>query len=294
MDEHADWRAARRGRRWLGRTYNVHSGPANMRLGLCLAALSGVGTFAGSAAFAVVTVLGGAGIGFLLDGAFTTAWRRRRTRRLAATRAPWLLDGYWSSSGESRFSNFVAPWPFARLLRFVLIASVPLLMIVAAYAQSGWGLVLAAASAATALTMSWRGFANVRVEYRKFPYRVGECVAFGFSFKKRFGAPALFDRATFTLQCVEETPRWGGLRAPRVRRLFATSIEKHEELPPSPFQLELEFDVPADARGADFLGPPSVYWELSVEGEGPGFRYDEEFLVPIYAADASAAGPVTP
>jgi hypothetical protein len=226
----------------------------------------------------------------------SAAWRTRRRRRARqaalGSGAPWERHGYWSRGGEARYQKLDPPGHGRTLRTWLLgstLAGVFASAVLAWRAPSvvGWTLASAAVSGVVCLGLSWRGFVDARVTYHGFPYRVGGPIRLDFSFARH--ANLAFDHLAFTLQCVVETPRLGGLVRPDIRRVFAQTIQRGDDLPAGSFDIDLVFDVPADAPGADPLATPAVYWELAVLGEGPGFRYEDVFLVPIYARPADGA-----
>lgn len=202
----------------------------------------------------------------------------RQSQPLSALGDPGL-DGRW------QLVRLEAPGRFTPSLRAMLGVSIA--AAVAANWTDGeaasWALASAAVSSAAWFLLRWRAVAHVRLDYREFSFRPGGRVALAFRMRKPFGAPAEFERLSFTMQCVTETRRCGGLLRPHVRRIHAVRLDRDGELPPTPFTQELEFDVPADAPVTDLFGDPVVYWELAVLGEGPGFRWEQEFLLPVRA-----------
>jgi hypothetical protein len=151
--------------------------------------------------------------------------------------------------------------------------------------SAGWTFLSSLFAWAIALLLSWRGYAGAYVVYREDPYRVGAPVRMGWQFRREAKGAAAFEHVEFTLQCVVETPRLGGLVRPDVRRVFASSVLRGDDYAAGAFDVDLVFDVPGDAPGSDLVGTPVVYWELAVEAEGPSCRYEDVFLVPILAAE---------
>jgi hypothetical protein len=206
----------------------------------------------------------------------------------AACAAPWDHDGYESRSGEARSRRLCARVPYARPLAAGLVvwaATLPDLPF-ASDLPTQWIVALVLASVAVACALYFRGVAHGHVAYGRFPFRVGERVSLAFHFDKPRGPPLVFDRLALTLQCVRERRRLRGLWPPEARRVLAETVVRHDESPPSPFTIPVTFDVPADAPGTDFGVDAPTYWELAVEGEVAGLRYEDVFLVPIYARPA--------
>ena len=210
------------------------------------------------------------------------AWRGRRA---ASTAAPWTRDGYWSKEGEVRFVSLSGPVAIERLRTVLAGTSLVTLLAAVVLAVTRRGAAAAGACFAGLVSLvvvaitAWRGFANLRVRWPEFPARTGGPVRLHFSIRKR---RAELERLTLTLRCVVETPRGGGMLRPDVRCVFSRSVERGDRIGHDGGAVEVEFDVPADAPGADPNGTPGVYWELAVLCESHRYRYDGVFLVPVY------------
>ena len=219
--------------------------------------------------------------------------RRRYARTPVGIVRPWHLDDVpWREGREP--VRLTASLPYARSLGAALLCAGVFwyaLNITKAW-RTDWGFGLALVSVIVGTFLTSRGTARTNLR-RTGPVRVGDRAEFTFWFEKSRGSPAVFDRLTFTLRCLTERPRWGGLLPAEVRCLYCGRIEHGENLPPSPIAVDLEFAIPADAPGTDVLAEPAVFWDLLVEGDGAGFRYRQEFLVPVYATDRPG-GALTP
>jgi hypothetical protein len=209
-------------------------------------------------------------------------WRRRRA---AAIAAPWRRHGYWSHEGEARFVALSGPVVIERLRSALAWTSLFALLAAAVLGATGHRVPAQAACFAGLLSLvvvavtAWRGFANLRVRWPEFPARMGGPVRLTFGFRKRRSD---LERLTLTLRCVVETPRCGGMLQPGVRCVYARTAERGDRVGQDGGEVEVTFDVPADAPGSDPFGAPAVFWELAVACEAPRFRYDGAFLVPIY------------
>lgn len=229
-------------------------------------------------------------VAWLVVPAVPRALRNRRRRRLAHTPVgivtPWTIDGYASERADMQTTKLVSPLLYAKFLGAALgfAAFVWYALWVTGTWRPEWGIALGIGSYGAGLLLTMRGSAKACVRYEKFPYRVGERVRLGFAFERVRKAPAVFDHLTFTLQALTSRPRLFGIVRPEVRRVFAATVEHADDLPPSSLDMEIEFEVPADAPGTDLVATPAVFWELAVEGDGPGFRYAERFRVPVYGA----------
>jgi hypothetical protein len=144
-----------------------------------------------------------------------------------------------------------------------------------------WTFLASMASFAVALAMSLQGPSTATLTFVDPPLRVGAPARMHFHFEA--ARRHAFDRATFTLLCVVESPRLFGLVRPYVDVVRAIRIEKGDDLPPGTFDVDLAFDIPPDAPPSDLLARPAVYWELAVRGEGPWLGYSNVFLVPVAA-----------
>ena len=215
------------------------------------------------------------------------AWmgrRRRAARRPSGLLEPWRLDDVpWrSATSEVRLRPCV---PHARPIAATLftIALLLYVFVAARLVRTEWGLVCAIVSALTGKLLTSRGKAGTILRFGRDPLRVGERAQIDFHFDKLRGRPAVFDRLTLTLRCLTETPRGGGLVRPEVRCLWTGQAVHGDDLPPGPVTVCAAFQLPPDAPGTEVLADPAVFWDLLVEGDGEGFAFRQEFLVPVYA-----------
>jgi hypothetical protein len=210
--------------------------------------------------------------------------RERRRRRAAEIAAPWWRHGYWSHEGEVRFVALDGPAAVERLRNVLTWTALFALLAAAVLAAmrrdaAGAACVAGMVSLVVVAVTAWRGYANLRVRWFEFPAGTGGPVRLVFSFRKR---RADLERLTLTLRCVVETPRGGGMLRPGVRCVYARSAERGDRVGQDGGEVEVSFDVPANAPGADPFGTPAVFWELTVDCEAPRFRYNGAFLVPVY------------
>ena len=222
--------------------------------------------------------------------------RRRRAQRSPLARlAPWSVDGHGPQEGEWRATLLTAPLPLVRPISLLLACCAMVWMGLSLTAPGSfrWYFAMAFLCSATSGILQNRGGVRARMQRTTDPFWTAGRVSVTYLFMKDWGRPALFDRLTFTLRCLTETPRWGGLLRPQVRCLLSGQVVHGEDLRPSPLAGRVEFAIPADAPGTDVLADPAVFWDLLVEGEGAGFRYRQEFLVPVYATDRPG-GALTP
>lgn len=128
-------------------------------------------------------------------------------------------------------------------------------------------------------------FGAARLDYTRFPYRVGEPV------ELRWHVPAAIAEAQagrFTLRCIAEW--WAGVDTGRERsrrlvhearwqacRAFDTPRALDSGLP-----LNLRFELPPGLPATALSAKLPFYWELEVELEVPGLDYRTAYLVPVY------------
>ncbi|MCM2254211.1 MAG: hypothetical protein NDJ94_00950 [Vicinamibacteria bacterium] len=242
--------------------------------------------------------LGGwAGGAMLVRGLREMAFARRR-RRLRAERPdePWRRDHDWNPDG-ARERPIVES---GRALLTLGVAGSGLAGLHAwAWRHDEWlaGLVLGLFTlfwlvwaAAVALAL-WR-FARhgaVRVEWHRFPLRLGERARFRVACGRPFTD---FGRATVTLVCVREKAE-NVTDADGDSALTHVAHDRHRdertftgaELAP---ELEVAFDLPGGPLATRLGSDAPTYWELHVEADGgPGPRLATALLVPVYARDGA-------
>jgi hypothetical protein len=216
---------------------------------------------------------------------------RVHARRRAAPREPWVWDHRWDPRGDSvpAWRRLARPstFPLAFLVSQTVImfgarrsgAVSPLWLIPAGVVVAWW---------------AWRalrlvGAGTTHVWFTRFPYAPGERVTL------HFGASdggARFDRATFTLLRIEETPgAW--IRSQHILQpTFCLEDRRPPGALPGPGQdVLVEFDVPADAGGTRLSAPLPEYWVLHVGGETSAGPYAESFLIPIYDRPVADVAP---
>ena len=220
------------------------------------------------------------------------AWWRvlqaRRRRSAAAAAEPWRDHGYWSIEGEKRFVSLLpsrTAEKVRRLLGWTAVCAILAAFVLAFTARRDASLPTLGAgmlSLAVVVVTGMRGYANVVLVWRERPARIGEVAHYSVSVEPF--PSSRFERIDLTLRCVIETPRPGGRLRPALTCPFSVTRRFADELPDGSVLLHARFDVPAGLPAADPLGEPAVFWELLVSAERPGSRFDETFLVPVYAA----------
>jgi hypothetical protein len=247
---------------------------------LVAAATIGLGGLAGALRLdALVAVVQSAGCLLVSAGILFALVRRSLHGRLGT-------DGSMFDSDYDRIARLDPPGALP-MLRTVLAWSGALGALAAPWlflrgsASARWTLLASAAALVTSFALGRRGKARGRVVIcGSARGQVGARVRVGIDVATS-NPTARFERLSCTLQCVSERPIWGGVLPPEHRRLFASTVEHADDFGPGRLGLELEFDVPAGLPATDFRARPAVYWELAVEGEGAGFRYEDVFLVPV-------------
>jgi hypothetical protein len=128
-------------------------------------------------------------------------------------------------------------------------------------------------------------FGAARLEYTRFPYRVGEPV------ELRWQVPRAISQAQagrFTLRCIAEW--WeevdsGRERSRRVvheaRWQACWSFDSSRALD-SGLPLNLRFEPPAGLPATTLSAEQPFFWELEVEIDVPGLDYRTAYLVPVY------------
>jgi len=129
-------------------------------------------------------------------------------------------------------------------------------------------------------------FGGSRIEFGRFPLRLGEPIMLYWQAASRIGR---ITEGEFTLRCVEEFIEQRGHGKNR------SAAVVHEELWSTTWRLdferaakmgtrvELRFDVPPDAPSTHLSAEKPVFWELEVKLDLPGLDFREIYLVPIYA-----------
>jgi hypothetical protein len=188
------------------------------------------------------------------------------------------------------FGAVTAPTPFAGPTA-VLLASLATIVWISGVGSSALvgsvriGPAAAFASVIVAGWISHRGHVSTQVVFDETPFRIGRPAGMEFELLRPW-RKVVFDRMTFTLQCIRVERILFGILPARHRRVFVEEITYGDEVPDGSFDVDLVFDVPADAPATDLAADSPVFWELEVVGDGPGVRYEERFRVPVYAADA--------
>jgi len=129
-------------------------------------------------------------------------------------------------------------------------------------------------------------FGHSRVEFAVFPYCPPKPVEIRWQPHKGI---EVVNMGAFTLRCVEEWTESHGTGKSR------TIVVIHEEIwsakwdleQPRSFQpeeeMDLRFDLPADARSTQLAAKKPVFWELEVKLDLPLLGFKETYLVPVYS-----------
>jgi hypothetical protein len=130
-------------------------------------------------------------------------------------------------------------------------------------------------------------FGGSRIEFVRFPYRLGEPVVI------RWLTPSGIDRirkGAFSLRCIGEWYETSGTGRNRTRTLVheekwsgTWSLDQAQEFLPGK-TVELNFDPPAGAPPTCLSAAPAFFWEFEVNLSRPGLDFKETYLVPVYAA----------
>ena len=247
-------------------------------------------------------VLTVAGVSFALGGfmVWGMTWRQfaANRRRVEATRRypdePALADYSWHPEGFE-----VSEWPgLAKAVAFALALTVFLSIFNWwAFAADGpWmvkgivGLfdIIAVLMWALAVRQLLRAlkFGHSRVEFTSFPYRLSQPVVIRW---QPFGGISRVNKGAFTLRCVEEWMERSGSGKNQTVTLV------HEEIwsakwvleQPCNFQLreevELSYELPADAQPTQLSADKPIFWELEVKLDLPGLDFNETYLIPVYS-----------
>lgn len=217
------------------------------------------------------------------------AERRRMREKARVSATPWTWHGYWSLEGEKRFVALRPSRVMTKVRRLLEVSGWLALVAAAAlylHRQNSAAVfpasVAGVASLAVVFFTGVRGAANVIVVWRERPGRTGEPVHYSVSVAPMPGGR--FDRIDMTLRCAVETSRLGGILRPEVKCPFSATRLFADEIPDAAVTLHARFAVPAGLPPADPYGEPAVFWELLVTAERSGSRFEETFLVPVYAS----------
>jgi hypothetical protein len=230
-----------------------------------------------------------------LMGSIAALERLSRRRRAAACRRfplePWRHDRAWNDRGETRswfvraFVDRPSPAFWARWIWTVGVASVAALTSLGAWSAA------AAVAVGLAASLAWRawrihGAGDSNLYFTKFPYHPGETVTLHFGMSE---GGAQFRRVEFSLFHVREF-KGGWLGMQRGTGAAPRGVERRPPglLPGPDFDVEVSFDVPAEAPGTRLADDLPSYWVLDVRGVTSAGPYVERFLVPIYERPAPA------
>ncbi len=133
-------------------------------------------------------------------------------------------------------------------------------------------------------------FGHSRILFTRFPYVIAAPVIIRW---QPCSGINQVRKGTFTLRCVEEYTIAYGTRKNRNLELV------HEEIwcgtwhleKAANFQLkdevELQFELPVNARPTQLSADKPVFWELEVKLNLPGVDFNQSYLVPIYGSKAT-------
>jgi hypothetical protein len=220
----------------------------------------------------------------------------RRSRRHAARLAehpmePWLREHDWDPRG-------VSVTPFVRFLRsFQSRWFVRLWLMAVAATLVGLVVGLAAWPALAALGaiscwgawVAWRihGAGTTHVSYAKFPFHPGETVKLSVGTSD---GGATYRRADFHLRYYRSVAYSARDAARRLTPSFQRTVHRPPGLLPGPEQdVEIEFEVPADAPVTCLSASALSWWVLDIVANTSAGPYCESFLVPIYERPATEA-----
>jgi hypothetical protein len=128
-------------------------------------------------------------------------------------------------------------------------------------------------------------FSGSRIEFARFPYRLGEPVLVRWHPATGIDRPR---KGTFTLRCVEEWFETRGHGKSRSRHLVQEETWSgtwHLEQPRLFARgeiIELRYELPPDALSTQLSAEKPVFWEFEVKLDLPGLDFQETYLVPIY------------
>lgn len=269
--------------------------------GFMLAAGTGLVPITMKSADAPRWVLPLMGVVFTLVGLFIMglAWRQwraergREARRIAFPGQPARADHDWDPKGDSPSRAMPVVKRFA-VAAFITLFLAPF-NLVFAQADAPWfvkGLVglfdlvaLALWLEALRSVVHALKFGTARLEYRRFPYKVGEPV------ELNWWPPAgvsQVDGGSFTLRCIFEWWEESGSGKSRKRVLVHEArwqgtwkFERARTLAPGQ-PVVLRFEPPGTAPRTALASPSPTFWELEVALEVPGLDYKARHLVPVY------------
>jgi hypothetical protein len=130
-------------------------------------------------------------------------------------------------------------------------------------------------------------FGRSRITFTRFPYRLGEPVVIRWQPVDNTGE---VNKGTFALRCVEEWMETRGSGKNRTASLVQEAQWTAKWFLDQPCKIplkdtvDLEYDLPADARPTRLSADRPVYWELEVRLDLPGLDFKQTYLVPIYDA----------
>lgn len=252
------------------------------------------------------TLVGGSfGLVFVTTGLWLAAFgvlgvrRRLRVQRGRQTRPgePWRWDHGWDARGvrdDARRRPVVWALRLASLALFLVpFNALVLFEDLPRWGRVGFGLVTGIFDL-LALYVLYRlarclvqllRYGSGGLRYGRFPFFIGEDLSVTLRPARELPVGTL----KATLRCVLERFENRGTRtdpSPTAVAYEICSDEKTVTVPPGIAGrapgVDLAFHLPEDCPSTDLAGPPLVYWELEVRGEGPGADYEATFLVPVY------------
>lgn len=130
-----------------------------------------------------------------------------------------------------------------------------------------------------------RKFGSSRLEFRRFPFRLGSILDVRLKTTRAFGK---FERLKVTLVCVREDVLHQGQEEQETvfRELYRDTVRLTPEPnydPSVPLDLALILELPTGEFGTRIDSVKPRYWILNAVSEGPGLDYSAAFRVPIYA-----------
>lgn len=235
------------------------------------------------------------GLWLIAHGARGLRLRRRRAAlRAAGAQEPWRLDHEWNESGAQDQQR--------RDVRAMLFAAVVMVLIAApfhliALKDGGLGAkvfvfgcidLLAGLMifALIARTLALLKHGSGRVQFRRFPYFVGERLEIDYIPARPL---ASVTNLKCVLHCIREeyrTEQSGGKT--RTTIVGHESARSEKTLDAASLSggfdrcISLAFEVPSEARSTQLAEAPPTYWELVVTAEMPGLDLESRFLLPVY------------